>query len=95
MSRENPPWYVHIDLNEYQEHIFMKFENFDGVFPTSGNWGIQHTRYIWYEFKAISTISTSHIRVTTHIKSFSSQHSSSRITNQVQVQTTNPCKTII
>ena len=36
-----------IILNEYQEHIYIKFENFDGVFPTSGNRGLQDTRYIY------------------------------------------------
>ena len=35
-----------INLNEYQEHIYI-FENFDGVSPTSGNRGIQDTRYIY------------------------------------------------
>ena len=24
----------HINLNEYQQHIYMKYENFDGVSPT-------------------------------------------------------------
>ena len=46
-----------INLNEYQEHIYI-FENFDGVFPTSGNRGIQDTRYIYdMNFSLVSTTS--------------------------------------
>ena len=47
-----------VNLNEYQEHIYMKFENFDGVSPTSGNRGIQDTRYIYdMNFSLVSTTS--------------------------------------
>ena len=36
----------------------MKFENFDGVSPTSGNRGIQDTRYIYdMNFSLVSTTS--------------------------------------
>ena len=49
---------MHINLNEYQGHIFMKFENFNGVSPTSGNRGIQDTRYIYdMNFSLVSTTS--------------------------------------
>ena len=49
-----------LNLNEYQEHIYMNFENFDGVSPTSGNRGIQDTRYIYdMNFSLVSTTSQS------------------------------------
>ena len=45
---KTPPWYVLINLNEYQEHIYIyEFWNFDEVSPTSGNRDIQYTRYIY------------------------------------------------
>ena len=31
---------MHINFHEYQEHTYI-YENFDRVFPTSGNRGIQ------------------------------------------------------
>ena len=46
-----------INLNEYREHIYI-FENFDGVSPTSGNRGIQDTKYIYdMKFSLVSTTS--------------------------------------
>ena len=83
-----------INLNEYQEPIYINFGNFDGVSPTSGNRGnTTYKIYVWYELDKISTTSINHKMNINH-KSITSQHSSSHITNQIQVQITNPCETI-
>ena len=47
MSRESSPLICAYKLEWIPMHIFMRFENFDGDSPTSGNRGIQHTRYIY------------------------------------------------
>ena len=60
----------------------MNFENFDGVFPTSGNRGIQDTRYIYdMNFSLVST--TSQPQDEQVDKSNTNQHSSPHITNQM------------
>ena len=58
------------------------FENFDEVSPTSGNRGIQDTRYIYdMNFSLVSI--TSQPQDEQVDKSNTNQHSSSHITNQM------------
>ena len=47
---------MHINFHEYQAHIYI-FETFDGVFPTSGNRGIQIQDIYDMNFNMVSTTS--------------------------------------
>ena len=59
MSRENSPLICAYKFEWIpRAHIYMNFEIFDGVSPTSGNQGIQDTRYIYdMNFSLVSTTS--------------------------------------
>ena len=82
MSRENSPLICAYKFSWIPStHIYI-FETFDGVFPTSGNRGIQDTRYIWYEILAWLAQPHNH-KMNIKDKSSTNYHSSSHITSQM------------